>query len=495
MAQDSNNSEPKQIGLLVQFDDPDSLLVACDKVRKAGYTKTDAYTPFPLHGIDEALGIKPTKLPWIVLTLGIIGGTVGLLLQYTTNAEFYPFIISAKPRFSLPANIPVIFELTILHSAFAVFFGMLLLNKLPMFSNPLFRVPEFARATDDKFFLAIDVTDDKYKPNKTKEMFEGFVGQTGVIDVFEDPSPNELPVVIKYIGICLAVAAIIPPLILWSALNSTSGAPRINPIRDMDIQLRADTQTQSTEFQGRPSVFPDGRAMRPRIPGTVARGEWTDPVLLTGIVPETAEKNVIFLQDEEPAKENAEKPAEEPKAEDKPAADKPAEEKPADAKPMDEKPADAKPEEAKPEEGAAPTPPAEPEPNWVKFVPIEVTSETIKRGQNRFNIYCSVCHGYAGEGDGLVSRRAFELIDQATPGMAWLPPTNLHTDAVIQQPDGKIFHTITHGIRKMKGYGDQIPPEDRWAIVTYVRALQKTRTGTPDEIPAIKMKELELKGQ
>ncbi|MFN3150116.1 quinol:electron acceptor oxidoreductase subunit ActD [Bremerella sp.] len=480
MSQEANNTEPKLLGLMAQFDDPDSLLAACEKVRKAGYTKTDAYTPFPLHGIDEALGIKPTILPWIVLTLGIMGGFAGLGLQYVTNAEWYPFIISAKPVWSLPANIPVIFELVILHAAIAVFIGMLFLNKLPTFSNPLFRVPEFARATDDKFFLTIDVNDDKYKPNKTRDLLDGCVGQTGVIEVFEDPSPAELPKIIKFIGIGATVCALIPPILLWRAYYQTSTVPRINPIRDMDIQLRGDTQTVSP-------VFADGRTMRPRIPGTVARGDWVDPIMLTGIVPEVEEQNVVFLQDEEAPVEGNEKPAEE----EKPAEGKPAEEKPADENPEADKPmAEEKPAEDKPTEGDGPAQPEEPEPNWVKIAPISVTRATVERGRNRYNIYCSVCHGLAGDGDGLVAQRALQL-EQPT----WIPPTNLHTDYLLTQPDGKLYNTITHGIRKMKGYGDQIPAEDRWAIVTYVRALQKTRTGTPEEIPAVEMKELEIKGQ
>ncbi|RCS54792.1 DUF3341 domain-containing protein [Bremerella cremea] len=468
MAQDSNNSDQKLIGLMAQFDDPDSLLVACEKVRRAGYTKTDAYTPFPLHGIDEALGIKPTILPWIVLSLGIFGGLAGLALQYYTNAFDYPFMISAKPTFSLPANIPVIFELVILHAAIAVFIGMLALNRLPTFSNPLFRVPEFARATDDKFFLTVDVTDNSYKPKKTRELFDSFRGQTAVLEVYEDPSEANLPPVLKYVGICAVVIAVIPPLLLWKAYNSTATVPRINPIRDMDVQLRADTQTTMPSM-----IFTDGRAMRPRIAGTVSRSDSLDSVFVTGIVSETAEQNVAFLQEEE-----------------KPTAEQPMEEKPAEAEAAQDNA--EQPAAEAPAENAAPAaaPPAENEPNWVKFAPITVKPSTLERGRARYNIYCSVCHGLAGDGDGLVSQRAIER-EQAT----WVPPTNLHTDYLLTQPDGKIFNTITHGIRKMKGYGDQIPPEDRWAIVTYVRALQKTRTGTVNEIPAVELKELEIKGQ
>jgi len=120
----------------------------------------------------------------------------------------------------------------------------------------------------------------------------------------------------------------------------------------------------------------------------------------------------------------------------------------------------------------------EPEPNWVKRIPVDVTVSMIERGRQRYNIYCSVCHGVAGDGDGLVAQQALNL---GSP--QWVPPTPMHVETVVNQPDGKLFNTITHGIRKMKGYGDQIPAEDRWAIVSYIRALQKTRNGKASEVP------------
>lgn len=489
MAHDTQTSEDqKLIGLMAQFEDPDTLLAAAEKLRKAGYTKTDAYMPFPVHGMDDALGIKPTILPWIVLALGLMGGGAGLALQYWTNAVDYPFIISGKPLFSLPANIPVTFELVILHAAFAVFLGMLALNRLPMFSNPLFRVPEFARATDDKFFLTVDVNDGKYKPNKTRELFDSF-GGSAVIEVFDDPSEARLPLIIKYVGVGLVAVALVPPILLWRAAYITSGSPRIHPIQDMDTQWRGDTQTTSP-------IFADNRTMRPQVFGTVARGDWVDPVLMTGILPEEAEEDVVFLQDEEPAEEaaaEADQPAEgeQPEAEAAPAngnaADEDAPAAEGDAAPVENgDPVDADPAPGPP----APGQPAEDEPNWVKVAPIEVTQSVVERGRNRFNIYCAVCHGLAGDGDGVVAQRANQL-GQAT----WVPPTNLHTDYLLTQPDGKLYNTITHGIRKMAGYEKQISPDDRWAIVTYVRALQKSRTAKPDEIPAGQMQQLEIQGR
>lgn len=482
MAHDKKNTDDqKLIGLMAQFDDPDTMLAAAAKLRKAGYTKTDAYMPFPVHGVDDALGIKPTILPWIVLALGLFGGVGGLALQYWTNAVDYPFIISGKPLFSLPANIPVVFELTILHAAFAVFLGMLALNRLPTFSNPLFRVPEFARATDDKFFLTVDANDGKYKPNKTRELFDSF-GGSAVIEVFEDPSEGRIPPTIKYVAIGLATLAVFPPIFLWQAAYMTSQSPRIHPIWDMDTQLRGDTQTTSP-------IFADNRIMRPQIAGTVARGEWMDPIFLTGIVPENTEQNVVFLQaeeaEEQPAEENqpAAKDQPEPPAEPATETDENAAEEPAEAPAAGAEPPT---QEGQPASGQ----PAENEPNWVKVVPLDVSLSVLERGRQRYNIYCAVCHGLAGDGDGVVAQRANQL-GQST----WVPPTNLHTDYLLTQPDGKIYNTIAHGIRKMPGYAKQIPPDDRWAIVTYVRALQKSRTAKPDEVPTGQMQQLEIQGR
>jgi mono/diheme cytochrome c family protein len=115
---------------------------------------------------------------------------------------------------------------------------------------------------------------------------------------------------------------------------------------------------------------------------------------------------------------------------------------------------------------------------WVKEFPISVTLKTMKRGQERYNIYCSSCHGLAGDGDGLVTRRALEL-EQGT----WIKPTSFHAENVRTQPVGQLFHSITNGVRKMPGYGDLIPVEDRWAILLYLRALQQSRRAELQDVP------------
>ncbi|MCA9041745.1 MAG: cytochrome c, partial [Planctomycetaceae bacterium] len=133
-------------------------------------------------------------------------------------------------------------------------------------------------------------------------------------------------------------------------------------------------------------------------------------------------------------------------------------------------------------------PPAEQPDNtpWVSEFPIEVNEANMLRGQERYRIYCSVCHGLGGESDGLVTLQAQQL-----GASTWVTPVQLSSENVVKQPVGKLFNTVTNGIRKMPGYASQIPVEDRWAIVLYVRALQKSRTATKDQIPADVLQHLE----
>ncbi len=175
-ATETPTTSPQPRGYLVEFDTPEAVLAAAEKVRDQGFTKWDTFTPFPVHGMDKAMGIKPTKLPLFVFAGGATGFLLGLLLQWWTNAVDYPFIISGKPLFGLPAAIPVIFELTILLAAFGAFFGMIAFNRLPRFYHPVFTSTRFARVTDDRFFLAVDMQDEKYDEKKTPEFLETLGG-------------------------------------------------------------------------------------------------------------------------------------------------------------------------------------------------------------------------------------------------------------------------------------------------------------------------------
>ena len=157
-------------GLLAEFATPDDLRRAAAQVREAGYTRWDAHTPFPVHGLDDAMGVRPTRLPWFVLGAGMTGCAGGILMQWWMNAVDYPLIISGKPFFSLPAQIPVAFELTILLASLAAFVGMLGINALPRFYHPLFKSPAFRRATDDAFFISIEAADPRFDVEETDRL-------------------------------------------------------------------------------------------------------------------------------------------------------------------------------------------------------------------------------------------------------------------------------------------------------------------------------------
>ena len=187
-----NETEKNVHGITAEFTTVDNLLAACRRVRDAGYTKTDAYTPFPVHGIEKALGIKPTKLPWIALVGGLAGTMIAMIMQIWMNSIDYPYIISGKPFISLPAFMPVAFELTILLASFGAFFGMWALNGLPKFSNPLFTNPRFDRATDDTFFLYIDAKDDRYDRAGVEKLFAECGGEH-ISEVTEDESTKKIP--------------------------------------------------------------------------------------------------------------------------------------------------------------------------------------------------------------------------------------------------------------------------------------------------------------
>lgn len=163
-------------GLLTEFDSASLLMAAVEKTRDAGFSKWDVHTPFPIHGMDDAMGIRGTRLPFLVLAGGGTGLALATLMQWWMNAVDYPFIISGKPLFGIPANVPIMFELTVLLSAFAAFFGMWILNGLPRWYHPLFTNRRFRRATQDRFFIVIEAQDPKFNLEKTRDFLASLGG-------------------------------------------------------------------------------------------------------------------------------------------------------------------------------------------------------------------------------------------------------------------------------------------------------------------------------
>jgi mono/diheme cytochrome c family protein len=199
-----------------------------------------------------------------------------------------------------------------------------------------------------------------------------------------------------YTAVVLVVLSWVPLALILKARTSTSTQPRLHIVQDMDNQPKF-------RAQARNRLFADRRAMRPAVPGTVARGQLNaDPAYTLGKL----------------------------------------------------------------------------DGEWVTAIPVPVDLELLQRGRKRYDVFCSPCHGLAGYGDGMVAKRADELQEGT-----WTPPSSLHTDLVRARPAGHLYNSIANGVRNMPSYGSQIPIDDRWAIVAYVRTLQRSQNATLDDVP------------
>ena len=161
---------PKQWGVLAEYKSPKALTRACEAVRDAGYTKWDAYAPFPVHGLNEAMGIKPSHVSKLTAIGAILGVSGALLLQWWTGAIDYPVVVAAKPLSAWEPWIPVTFELGILLASFGTVFGMLALNGLPRWHHPLFTSERFLSVSDDAFFIAIETKDPAFQDERVREL-------------------------------------------------------------------------------------------------------------------------------------------------------------------------------------------------------------------------------------------------------------------------------------------------------------------------------------
>lgn len=386
-------------GLLAEFDTPGALIAAARKVKNAGFTEFDCYSPFPVHGIDDAMGIKRTRLPLVVFGGGLTGLGLGTLMQWWMNAYNWPWNVAGKPTWSIPANVPISYETTILLSVLTTFFGMWAANKLPQVWHPFFRLDRFAKVTDDGLFLGIESSDKRFDLEQTRQLLVA-AGASHVEECYVDARP-EARAVPRWIFAAMTIAtvlALIPFVQIFKAQNSKSSQPHVHIFADMDFQPKAKSDQAFAEFA-------DGRANRGELPGTVARGALkADDAFYRGL------------------------------------------------------------------SGG----------KWLTGLPgqIELTQATIDHGQERYNIYCAPCHGFDGAGHGIVPERMVKL------GGAWEARNLVDKASVaITMPNGQLFNTISNGMNTMMGYAAQIPVEDRWAIVLYVRALQRSQNAAEAELP------------
>lgn len=184
------HSTIKTYGVVAEFDSADQLKVAARKAREEGYRRIEAYSPFPIHGLSEAAGFKDEKVPWVVFLGGLLGASCGYALQYYTSVIDYPLNVGGKPLNSLPMFFPVTYECTILFASFGAFLGMLAINKLPQPYHGSFNTPNFERASQDKFFLAIEADDEKFDEVDTKQFMET-LDANNVSLVKESPGADE----------------------------------------------------------------------------------------------------------------------------------------------------------------------------------------------------------------------------------------------------------------------------------------------------------------
>ena len=171
-------------GVVAEFDSAAAIYKAAEQTTQMGYTRVDAHTPFPVHGLDKALRQGPSHLGWIVVCCGFTGICLAQLMMWWMNAYDYPMWVSGKEPYWWPSTIPITFELMVLLSAFGAVFGMFGINKLPRLHHPIFNHSTIGRATDDRFFLSVEATDPKFDRNETKKFLESIGGKH--VELVED---------------------------------------------------------------------------------------------------------------------------------------------------------------------------------------------------------------------------------------------------------------------------------------------------------------------
>lgn len=366
------------------FDDPDKVTHAVEKVRESGYKQYDVNTPYPLHGMDKAMKLKPSKLGYFALFFGLTGAAIAFLGMYWVTNIDYPLVIGGKPNLPLPAFIPIIFEVTVLLASVCTVLTMLFLFfRLPNNAHPLHDSDYMKSVSVDKFGIVIEAKDKIFEMGNVKNLLLE-LGAINVDEVYYDEEylKNNYKVYTPKFVSFLVAAFVVVCGITYYILNILLQQPPYTWMREQD---RGNVQSVST-------VFPDGSVMRNPVQGTVAR-------------------NYI------------------------PYAFK-------------DKPEDAG--------------------TWLSN-PLLPTIESLELGRQRFLTYCSPCHGDFAQGDSRL-RGQFPA------------PPSLHSDKVRNWPDGRIYHVITEGQNLMPSYAKQILRQDRWAIILYIRALQRALNAKEEDL-------------
>ena len=366
------------------FDSPDEIIHAAEKTSKAGYTKYDVHTPYPVHGMDHAMRLKTSKIGFFAFVFGLLGALSAVTFISWITISDYPLVIGGKPFWSWPAFVPVSFELTVLFASVLSTLTMIILYfQFPNTAHPLHDTQYMKHISSNKFGLSIQAEDPKFD----EKLVRGFLKSVGgkeITAVFFEPEEinhGQKLFDLKFIGV-LAVVALTVSAATYFTLNKLM---YMQPFNWMMVQNKLKAQQPS-------ELFKDGIGMRPPVEGTVARGFMPYPF------------------------------------------------------------------KGKPEDAAQ-----------YLVDPLLPTKEVLDRGKSKYLTFCSPCHGNFARGDSRLQ------------GQFPNPPT-LHSDKVRNWTDGRIYHVITEGQNAMPSYAPQISPEDRWAIINYIRVLQRAQNAKEPDL-------------
>ncbi len=367
------------------FDTPDQIIHAAEKVSGSGYKKFDVLTPYPVHGMDDAMNLKPSSIGWVALVAGISGTSLAFLMIWWMVGVNYPNIFGGKPFFNIPASIPIMFELTVLISALTLVGSLIsIFMKLPANANPLMDTDFIKSVTSDKYGLYIEAKDPKFNIDEVTAMFQA-LGASSISNInevlYELGDTKNLLLSKKFVS-AIVGTSLVTAVVTYLILNVVLFLP---PFDWMHFQPRVDPQTDS-------KFFKDGFSMRRPVEGTIARG---------------------FI--------------------------------PYEFKGM-------------PDSMVVVTP-----------NPLPVNQKVLDLGKKRFDTYCSPCHGYYGKGDSRLR------------GQFPVPPTLLSVK-VTNWKDANIYHVITNGQNTMPSYASSISRDDRWAIIHYLRVLQRSQNASDSDV-------------
>ncbi|MGE5353135.1 MAG: quinol:electron acceptor oxidoreductase subunit ActD [Acidobacteriota bacterium] len=366
------------------FDTPAEILFAVRAVREAGYTNYDVNTPYPVHGMDNAMKLKPSTLSYVALVLGLTGTFSAIFFMWWVSAVNYPLVIGGKPYFSLPAFIPITFEVTVLLASIGTVVAMLFIYfKLPNNSYPLHDTEYMKSVSSDKFGIVILARDPKFDEGEIASLFKDLkAGSVTSVYLDADEIGTAHRVFEPKFLTFLAGVFIMTAVATYLSLNYIL---YWQPFNWMAEQRKVTPQSKSTYFS-------DSFGMRMPVEGTIARG----------FIPYPYKGNQAAAS---------------------------------------------------------------------KYLinPLVPSKEVLAKGQDKFNTFCSPCHGYFGKGDSRL-RGQFPA------------PPSLQSEKVRNYKDGDIYHIITEGQNIMPSYAKQITREERWAVIHYLRALQRSQNAKESDV-------------